>query len=133
VTLLVILFTVSLSSCSFRTTTQSNYKAKRIPPGHAKINGNKVLNTNQVILKKDRFRSESVFFLSLFNSNSGTLFIEKYQYSYIEIAISATLKMALKVKSLPPQIGNQLGRLPFQMGNKTYQLLYRENSAIRLF
>jgi hypothetical protein len=43
VTLLVILFTVSLSSCSFRTTThRSNYKAKRIPPGHAKkINGNK--------------------------------------------------------------------------------------------
>jgi cytochrome c biogenesis protein ResB len=30
VTLLVILFTVSLSSCSFRTTThRSNYKAKR--------------------------------------------------------------------------------------------------------
>jgi hypothetical protein len=53
-------------------------------------------------------------------------FIEKYQYSTpVEIAISATLKMALKVKSLPPQIGNQLGRLPFQ--NKTYQLLYREN------
>lgn len=43
VTVLVILFTVSLSSCSFRTTThRSNYKAKRIPPGHAKkIHGDK--------------------------------------------------------------------------------------------
>lgn len=41
--LLVILFTLSLSSCSFRTTTHSsNYKAKRIPPGQAKkINGDK--------------------------------------------------------------------------------------------
>jgi hypothetical protein len=59
VTLLVILFTVSLSSCSFRTTThRSNYKAKRIPPGQKKINGNKVLNTmHQAIIKiKDRFR-----------------------------------------------------------------------------
>jgi cytochrome c biogenesis protein ResB len=37
VTLLLILFTVSLSSCSVMTTThRSNYKAKRIPPGHAK-------------------------------------------------------------------------------------------------
>jgi hypothetical protein len=43
VTVLVILFTVSLSSCSFRTTThRSNYKAKKIPPGHAKkIHGDK--------------------------------------------------------------------------------------------
>jgi hypothetical protein len=41
VTLMVILFTVSISSCSFRTTTtRSNYKAKKIPPGQAKkING----------------------------------------------------------------------------------------------
>ncbi|PKH66626.1 hypothetical protein CXF59_11870 [Flavobacterium sp. ALD4] len=43
VTLLVILFTISLSSCSFRTTThRSNYKAKKIPPGQAKkIHGDK--------------------------------------------------------------------------------------------
>jgi hypothetical protein len=58
VTLLVILFTVSLSSCSFRTTThRSNYKAKRIPPGHAKkLMEIKVLNTmHQAIIKiKDR-------------------------------------------------------------------------------
>ncbi|SEA82929.1 hypothetical protein SAMN05443667_109153 [Flavobacterium gillisiae] len=42
-TVMVILFTISLSSCSFRTTTnKSNYKAKRIPPGQAKkINGSK--------------------------------------------------------------------------------------------
>jgi hypothetical protein len=38
---MVILLTVSISSCSFRTTTtRSNYKAKKIPPGQAKkING----------------------------------------------------------------------------------------------
>jgi hypothetical protein len=60
VTLLVILFTVSLSSCSFRTTThRSNYKAKRIPPGQKKkLTEIKVLNTmHQAIIKiKDRFR-----------------------------------------------------------------------------
>jgi hypothetical protein len=55
-------------------------------------------------------------------------FIEKYNIpTPVEIAISATLDGIKKVKSLPPQIGNQLGRLPFQNGNKTYQLLYREN------
>jgi hypothetical protein len=43
VTLLVILFTVSLSSCSFRTTThRSNYKAKGFRQDtQKKINGNK--------------------------------------------------------------------------------------------
>jgi hypothetical protein len=43
VTLMVIVFTVSLSSCSFRTTTpRSQYKSKRIPPGQAKkIHGDK--------------------------------------------------------------------------------------------
>jgi hypothetical protein len=33
----------------------------------------------------------------------------------------------IKSKIVAAQIGNQLGRLPFQNGNKTYQLLYREN------
>jgi hypothetical protein len=70
VTLLVILFTVSLSSCSFRTTThRSNYKAKRIPPGHAKkINGNKSAKhyaPGHNKDKKDDSESESVFFLLL--------------------------------------------------------------------
>jgi hypothetical protein len=42
VTLLVILFTVSLSSCSFRTTThRSNYKADSARTRKKKINGNK--------------------------------------------------------------------------------------------
>jgi hypothetical protein len=45
----------------------------------------------------------------------------------VEIAISATLKMALKSKIVAAQIGNQLGGFLSKMGNKTYQLLYREN------
>jgi ABC-type uncharacterized transport system auxiliary subunit len=42
-TVMVIVFAVSLSGCSFRTSThRSNYKAKRVPPGHAKkIHGDK--------------------------------------------------------------------------------------------
>jgi hypothetical protein len=35
----------------------------------------------------------------------------------VEMAISATLKMALKkVKNLPPQNGSQLGKLPSHIG-----------------
>jgi hypothetical protein len=73
----------------------------------------KVLNTmHQAIIKiKTDSESESVFIffliLTLWNA-----FIENIIPTPVEIAISATLKMALKVKSLPPQIGNQLRILP---------------------
>jgi hypothetical protein len=95
----------------------------------------KVLNTmHQAIIKiKTDSESESVFFLSSFNSNCGTLFIENINIpTPVEIAISATLKMALKVKSLPPQIGNQLGRLPFQMEIKhiNYFTVNRRHKAV---
>jgi hypothetical protein len=42
----------------------------------------------------------------------------------VEIAISA---MAKKSKIVAAPIGNQLGGFLSKMGNKTYQLLYREN------
>jgi hypothetical protein len=44
----------------------------------------------------------------------------------VEIAISATLKMALKSKIVAAP-NRQPVRTSFQNGNKTYQLLYREN------
>jgi hypothetical protein len=65
VTLLVILFTVSLSSCSFRTTThRSNYKADSARTRKKKLMEIKVLNTmHQAILKIKDSESESVFYL----------------------------------------------------------------------
>jgi hypothetical protein len=47
-------------------------------------------------------------------------FIEKYQYSYV-CRISASAD-GIKSKMLPPQIGNQLGRLPFQNGHINHLL-----------
>jgi hypothetical protein len=45
----------------------------------------------------------------------------------VEIAISATLKMALKSKIVAAPNRQPIRRFLSKMGNKTYQLLYREN------
>jgi hypothetical protein len=61
-------------------------------------------------------------------------FIEKISYpTPVEIAISATLKMALKVKSLPPKNRQPIRRLPSKMEIKHINYFTVKIGAIRLF
>jgi hypothetical protein len=57
------------------------------------------------------------------------LFVEKIKIpTPVDIAISATLKIALKVNSFPPQIGKSwVGSVPKE--NKACRLLFRETKS----
>jgi hypothetical protein len=87
----------------------------------------KVLNTmHQAIINKRPIQNLNRSFFIFFNSNSyGTLFVENINIpTPVEIAISATLKMALKSKIVAAQIGNQLR---FLSKWEIKSSLYREN------